>query len=179
MKSWLVSGVMILALVLIVLTCNRNQVPDDSIVIKRSTMDSINQIANSIPDTIYRVDTVPGKTIVRWIEKPIPPKGKDSVIRDSLVNEDIAIHVIDSASIRKIGYTLFAPKIITRTFEITKKVPVYVIQPTVQKKWYAMGGIGNGVSVELGRTIKRYDYGLQIIRFDNKNCVLVKTGIRF
>ena len=180
MNKWLVGGVMmILVIGLIVVNRSRNPVPDDSLIIKKSVMDSINAIAKSIPDTILHTDTVPGNIVIRWRERPVPLPGKDSVTKDSLVDSNVAIYLTDSAGIRKLGYSLYAPTIVTRTFEITKKVPVFVMMPAIQKNWYTGGGIGNGVSVEIGRTINKIDYGVQIVRFDSKNCFLIKAGIRF
>ena len=179
-KKYFIGGAMILAFgLLLTVKCNKCSVPDDSLLIKKSTLDSINMIANSKPDTIIKTDTIRPKAIIRWYEKEISIIAKDSVRHDSLRTDEVAIYITDSLTSRKIGYELFVPKTITRTIEITKDVPFVIVKEAEQKKWYAMGGIGNGISVEIGRTVKAYDYGLQILRFDSKNCILLKTGIRF
>jgi hypothetical protein len=181
------------AFILIIINkCSSDCPPKGFVLMSQSTIDSINAIANSKPDTVWKRDTVFPPAEIVWKDREVPvPERKDSLkpyfAKDSLVNKDLAIYINDSTwhkdfiFKRTIGYKLFVPKEITNTVTITEKVPILI--PEVPKKWYVSGGIGVGdkfiFSGEFGYLKNNRNYGVEYERFGSTNIIKVKTGFKF
>lgn len=172
-------------------------VPEGYVLVEQASLDSLEAIANSIPDTVTVVDTTRPDTVIRWKEyTPVPAEVTESgyFYQDTVKDENLSIYVSDSISntgiinYRKVGYKLYIPLQIDRTTTITKKVPVPVkmIEYRTIRRMEFIGvvGIGGGgnsfaVSGELDVLTKRNRvFGLQYLRTD-QDWYLLKVGLRF
>ena len=146
---------------------------------------TIKEILSRPPDTVKivtsRIDTVT-KWRTQYIESE-PPQTGPRLRSDSLVNNELAIYVLDSIDgrliWRNIGYRLFVPKTVTETVTLTKEVPVFVDKPvpTYYDGIWLSGDIGGGsefaYSVGLEYSWSRNRVGLSYLRFGGTNNWLV------
>ena len=147
-----------------------NQIPKGYILVSQKSIDSINAIAASIPDTIEKHDTIWPDPKIKWFARKVTTK-------DTLKDENVQIFFEEDST----GYQLLKPNT-KDSIWITKKVPVIIQSPCVEKKWFLNGGIGvNGfiVSGEIGRIYKNRTYSIEVEYVNGKPFYKLKTGIKF
>lgn len=146
----------------------------------------IAEILSRPPDTI-RVTSFVHDTVTKWRTQIIhetPPTVTGPYLRsDSLVNEELAVYVLDSIEgrllWRNFGYKLFVPKTVTETVTLTKEVPVFVDKPvpTYYDGFWISGQIGGGAefaySVGLDYSRGKNTFGVNYLRFGGTNNWLV------
>jgi hypothetical protein len=144
---------------------------------------AIREILSRPPDTV-RVVTIRTDTVTKWrtryIETESEPQQQGPRLRaDSLVNNELAIYVLDSIEgrllWRNLGYRLFVPKTITETVTVTEQVPVFVEKevPAYYSGIWLSGDIGGGsefaYSLGLEYSWKRNSVGVSYLNFGGTN----------
>ena len=164
----------------------RFAVPEGSIVISKSYMDSLMNIK---PDTITVTDTIPlPPDTVRIIkEVPIPVYLEDSTLlayHDSLVNDKVSVHILDTITNRGIiknrkwQIRYFIPQYIVNEKTVIKPVPApYPYCEKKKVRVYTSLGLGlSEFSVEGGVVVRdRFTLGVQTGTFGTQ----IKAGYIF
>jgi len=193
--TWAVFSIVVFLAFLSLKTCLRETPSLDTVTIARESWDSLLKVANSVPDTVIRYDTIRPEPEI--IVKYVAGTGtfeNDTLISfaDSLIDERVAINTNTWLNTQtglygqKIAYELFAPTQIYVTEQVTKEVPVPVIEyRDIRHSFFiASGGVGTdfqGLYFLAGLdfvTKKNRAYGLQFIK-GNNDFVMLKYGIKF
>ena len=166
------------------------KIPDGKVLLHKSYIDSLYEVAQLPPDTIVTHDTT-------WMQKTVYVQGttplpKDSTeyaytYEDSLKTSELLVYVKDSISRRglilnrKWSYRLFVPMQITREITITKPIPMPFETIKENKAYYRYYGqvgynfMNGGLVGELGIVKGRFMVGAE----GGRNLGAVKIGILF
>lgn len=145
-----------------------------------ATIDSLNSIPPQVVHDTFIVYPDPEiKWRTRTVRDTVIEKHESHAVRDSLVNEEVAIYVNDWISgtldSRALGYKLFVPKKITIIDSIFTNVPVVVDRPVYMTTHgvYMGASVGGGsdfaYSLDAAYAMDRHQFGVQYLRFGGTN----------
>jgi hypothetical protein len=143
-------------------------------------IDSLNAIPPKVVTDTFVVHPDPE---IKWRTRTVVDtffmKGKSHPIRDSLVNEEVAIYVNDwvtgTLDSRMLGYKLFVPLEITIRDSIFTNVPVIVDRPVYKNTHgvYLGASIGGGsefaYSLDAAYAMDKHQVGVQYLRYGGTN----------
>lgn len=185
-------AIVILVIVLIFSReCDRDTVcpPKGYILVTQEFVDSLINVANIPPDTVFDTTIIKGDIVYVDKEVPVPVTidPQTNFYIDSIVNNKISVWMYVTVE----GYITewdweYEPKVIEREKIITKYIPKVVTHEKLVRKsgMYASLGVGGNQSAFMLSGgidyINRKDklYGIQYMRFGQQDYYLFKLGVK-